>query len=518
MAINTSNFFTRVGHAFYGADRINTSVGTARTDFKALFDSFNNDSIDQKKAITHGPAKLDGFASSASSMISTSVTSMAQKLLIVDAEVTTASAAVRALIAKMIDDADSVDASAVGASLVYGGSNTGDGKAVTSTKRGDGLENEHLFAEDVEFTSNASGTFSFKGEKAQPSRLAYNWPLGSGSAGARSPVTNGFVTNGDVNAADTVATDLPSGWSSAVGSAGTTYGFDSTGSQTVALSGSPTTGWYQIIHEAETTTAISIGDSASAVQSVIRSGLTGFGNITVVRSGTTPNWIYTITLTDVVSPSAFTINNQTDATVTPAVVAAGTDLAFQFTSNGAELTQIEQDVTNSLLPETQYAVQVICNLSAADATGVMTVDLVDSMSGTVIQDAQAVNNTFTIAGASMLSTYVVFTGVFRTPSVLPSTAYLRIRISTAFVSTRKIGFRRIGMAAMRSIYTGGPSVVVFQGLTAWANYDTITATMTNDAAGQLHEWMNRSFGLREANLLIPSNAAGGETILDSLIA
>lgn len=74
------------------------------------------------------------------------------------------------------------------------------------------------------------------------------------------------------------------------------------------------------------------------------------------------------------------------------------------------------------------------------------------------------------------------------------------------------------MLAMTQLYTGGPAVAGFTGRNLWVVDDTANLAVGNDAANLLAIWCNRIFGLRELDILLPSNSVGAETILDSNVS
>ena len=47
--------------------------------------------------------------------------------------------------------------------------------------------------------------------------------------------------------------------------------------------------------------------------------------------------------------------------------------------------------------------------------------------------------------------------------------------------------------------------------------DDVQLTVSNDRAGEIHEWLDRLFNLRTSRKLLPSDNAGLETIDDALI-
>ncbi|MCC7424921.1 MAG: hypothetical protein IT428_32015, partial [Planctomycetaceae bacterium] len=118
--------------------------------------------------------------------------------------------------------------------------------------------------------------------------------------------------------------------------------------------------------------------------------------------------------------------------------------------------------------------------------------------------------------------------VFRTPSVLPPAVYFRIRIAIAVSNTASIYFDDVAMALMTALYVGGPMFAAFSpaavepaisaGGRPWAEGDSFTITVANDRAGLLQEWFHRNYNMASLGLLLPSDANGAETQLDSLIA
>ena len=266
----------------------------------------------------------------------------------------------------------------------------------------------------------------------------------------------------------------------------------------------------------------------SQVQAALNS-IVGLSKVTVVSTGTTPNFTHTITFNGVAGDPATiaVVNNTTGGTITPATTTHGTTPGFlgqcmMFVSNGSELTCVQQQLT-TLQPLTQYAVNLwLAASSAAPAAGVVTVDLVNGIGGSVIQDAQSVNNSFTIGHAAMTTGFVAYNGVFRTPNVLPPVVYLHIRISTAVTNAVTLYIDDVSMVAMTQLYKGGPSLAVFAG-----NVPLVTGNTTNppdswsvavstDRAGLWQEWFDRCFNMKQWELLLPSS--GSPTIANSLIS
>jgi hypothetical protein len=129
--------------------------------------------------------------------------------------------------------------STVSASVAAGSGNTGNGTCMASVKRGDGTNQQYLYAETVNLlcTSDSQVStgnlnvepFSFAGAGVAGNTLGWDWPAGSGAAGSLSAVnaanqTPNFLSNGDFETY-TVA-NIPDGWTVVTGTPGTDFGKD----------------------------------------------------------------------------------------------------------------------------------------------------------------------------------------------------------------------------------------------------------------------------------------------------
>jgi hypothetical protein len=132
--------------------------------------------------------------------------------------------AMRVLIAQMVANTEDVAANAVSATVTAGASNSGDGVFVASVRDPLGYPLENLYAEDVICQRDATAQFfTCRGEVAADSKLAPNWPLGSG---AEQQVNSLDATGGTNMLAgggfdDYAVANTPDEWSIVAGSAGT---------------------------------------------------------------------------------------------------------------------------------------------------------------------------------------------------------------------------------------------------------------------------------------------------------
>lgn len=200
-------------------------------------------------------------------------------------------------------------------------------------------------------------------------------------------------------------------------------------------------------------------------------------------------------------------------------VRAGTDAA-QITSDGAQATQLAQDV--SLSPNTVYALTFQAKINTATATGTFRIALTDG-DGTVLTDDAGAALSYTRNLNGQIGTaYAQFTVFFSTPRQLPSTVRLYIGTSVAATAARVITFDLVGIVAATPLYgmqnsgTSGPFVACFAGSTASATGDFYEATFTNSLGTKSFVWgMERIFGLRNNGIYLPSS--GSPTIADSLV-
>lgn len=208
---------------------------------------------------------------------------------------------------------------------------------------------------------------------------------------------------------------------------------------------------------------------------------------------------------------------------TLAVGVAGTDILQETTTiydgakavkyvGGATLTQIYQAITG-LVSRTPYAVCFWGKVDVAPAAGVLTIDLHDGTN--VINDDAGTANSFTVALTTIGTTFVAQTGVFRIKEPVPATVRLRVRVSTALSAGSNFFFDHMTLQTMTQLYSSGPYLAAFTGSTDWALDDKQTVTIANDQRGDFQTGFYRLF--EQENFVMPSNAAGAETVPDTLV-
>lgn len=204
-------------------------------------------------------------------------------------------------------------------------------------------------------------------------------------------------------------------------------------------------------------------------------------------------------------------------------------------------TQAAGGTPYEILPQTQYAVCLFVKcLTAPPAAGTLRVSLIDG-NGAVINDDQgeqefaqeddfaiyledgssallleASGNSFAIDLTQTTTSYVAYTGVFRTPSVLPAVVKIQLKTSPAITNGSSICIDNLAMGLMTPLYNGGPSVAAFAGATNPVVGDTWTLTNTC-TRGILADWLERFFALRDKLLIIPFDTGDDETVPDTVV-
>lgn len=207
------------------------------------------------------------------------------------------------------------------------------------------------------------------------------------------------------------------------------------------------------------------------------------------------------------------------------------DDALKLVGDGSTLITIRQpfDTAHSttlnsggtpaeLEPDSQYAVGMwIKRGSSSIGAGVLRVALVDG-SNTVTNDASSTANSFTVDLTALTTSYVFYSGVFRTPKVVPTTGFkLELKVTTAITSTRQVFIDDVAFTEMISLYKGGPSVAAFAGSVDPIKNDQWTIAVTN-TMGVLAMWFERFYALNQKELILPYDEAAGESLADTLVS
>lgn len=542
-ATNGDGLFNVLGRVFAAQADINTARATTIPDaIYFVLTQFQNTQPDAAQAalVSALPSALASYQGSSGGLVST-LQAFASAFVIdfVNSDVTlpdkTLKTALIELIDQMTDNSESVDRTAVAVTPTAGGANVGTGKIVCGTIRGDGEVIQSIIQEDITVTlksAGANGIAEFRGTPSTTT-LSQDWPDGSGCFLAIRSIdadSAPILTNGGF---DTFTSNVPDGWIAQVATPGTTLYGTTVEVQTVAITGTPTGGYYILHWIAPDTSTYSTATLAySATDAEVQTALQaipGLESVTVTSSGTTPNFTHSITFTGQGgNVNQFTSTNAltggSTPTVTHGTTTAGTAFvlrgsrALVIDSNGSEQTAIYQKL-EGLTAETVYCCSLWAAVDVVPAAGVVRIELVDDIAGSVLSSCQfnAASCTTTFKHVSQL-TAAAADCFLRTPSPLPPAVYLRIRTSTAISSGTSMYLDEAIVTPAVELYTGGPLVAVITGGTNWEIGDTFTIAATNDRGGVIQEWFERNFNMSALGLLLPSNGAGSETIPDSVVA
>jgi len=543
-AVNGDGLFDLLGKAFALQAVIETSRRTdVPTKADALYAQHNNltPTADLEAVAVNLPAAVRGYKSAGSGLMG-SVRSYARSLIVamVDADSPlprrTLSLALAELVRQMEAGAESLDAPAVAVTVTPAVGNDGDGLLLVTTTGSDAVARHFAVPETITGTVTDGGAVRLRGLPAVDV-LSADWPAGSGCDVSLSPEAGGgLLTNGGFDAEDDVP-NAPDGWIVLPGTIGTTVKMTDPEVQTLTVTGTPTGGtyllsWTDADGKVYTTAPLAYNAGGSDVQSALRL-LPGLEDVEVGTSGTVPGYTHTVTFEGIGGNVAqLSVTNRltggSSPTVTPATTSAGTahvyggGRALELDSDGSELTTLYQRIRPAAL--TAYAVNLWAKCDVAPAVGVVTLDLVDGIGGTVLQDAAGSNCSVSFNAASLTTSWQTLDAlssgecVFRLPEVLPTVVYFRLRISTAVSSGTSVYLDRASLVQMAPLYRGGPLAAAFAGAEPFGPDDRFTVAVTNDRAGLLLEWLHRNCDLVSLGVVIPTNSAGAETVPDSLVS
>lgn len=200
--------------------------------------------------------------------------------------------------------------------------------------------------------------------------------------------------------------------------------------------------------------------------------------------------------------------------------------SLQLLGDGSTLININQPFNNSttgtggiLNPLAQYSLNLFMRRDGTTVSaGVLTVDLVDQ-NNVVIQDQNGVANTVSFNLNTLSTNWASFTGIFRTPQVLPTNQFLRMRLTTAINSGASCYIDKSSLGFASSCYVSGPWVVVHSGSIPFVSSDYASVLISNAFAGGGNQGtfqclFNKLFSMQQNDLLLPSSASS-PTIVDS---
>ncbi len=464
-----SGIFARLGHYFGGMADVNAIQGATATarvlSTASMIDRFATIAEDAALTTTEYPV-VDGAQAqltawqSAQGGLQTYFSRLSANMLIAQVNSDTplpgqtVTYAMTELIRQMKANSISVQKPTVTAgSQTAQGSPTGTAIVVVTLKNGQGLQLDYVFPETLKFACSA--------DAQQGQATAGQEPL---LVTAPAPLANTLAYNWPLGSGTLVSLNAVSGAS------------DNSGGNLLTNS------------DFETFTTTNVPDNWTIAVGAAT---------TNVLAGGSPN-AYTGT-------NSLALLGDTPGTLTAVTQLFDTTVSTQPGAGGTPGT---------LLPATVYHINLWIKCSSTPAAGVLTFSLVDG-SGSNVADDQSVANSFTKSLTSVSTSWVNVNGSFRTPTVMPTSIKLKIQLTTAITDTKLVYLDRIALAKATQLYAGGPFAVVFSGATNLIAGDTWTVAIANNYSGKFVAYFERTFGMRQLGLTLPSNVS--PTVSESLI-
>lgn len=247
----------------------------------------------------------------------------------------------------------------------------------------------------------------------------------------------------------------------------------------------------------------------SGVQGTLQSAPSSLS--TMIGNAYFDNWSTSVANT----PLTWTINNLVPGTTLfQTTDAYSSTYAVKFTAApiNAELIQPITGLTGN-----QNYIAAIRMKRATNITGgVITVAVRDS-SGTIIQTALGADLSFTVPLTGASGAYTLTYALFSVPRGFATPNYLSIKMTTAMNAAESVEIDNVEFLPMKSVYVGGPDLVLIPGNVPWSHNDTYTFAVANSATtASFVKWFDRLYNTRVRAINLP--VAGIPTISDALIS
>lgn len=400
----------------------------------------------------------------------------------------------------MVADAESVAANTT--TVTVTSPSGGKPRLLASIVQPNGITSQRVFDEEFRVIASEFG-LQIEGEpEADDADQA--WPKGSGGSLFLSvDSSTGVVSNGDFNSLSDFS-NFPDSWEIGTGTVGTSILQTVFSTQTITVSGSPSTGWYAVnLVDANSniwqTIPIAFDADGTTLQDAIQA-VPGFEEVTVTTAGTSPNFTHTMSFAGIAgTPATVTIKNQTNGTITPAagssVDTGGLEkLAMKWVGQASpELTAVRQVV--SLLPSTVYAMAVRVKRSSG-TTGTLRIRLVNGAHSVISDDASAANTVSLDVSTVSTSSYDWLTVFFRTPSILPEVCKIEVAMSTGLSNTGVLYFDRLSILPAIQYLETGLYLALVGSTQPIVSTDAYTLETANNFAGKFQSAFHRFFNFQ----------------------
>lgn len=349
------------------------------------------------------------------------------------------------------------------------------------------------------------------------------WPQGSGALVSLrvASLQNSLLANPGFEA--TAAANTPADWTLHVGTPGTTIFITEPEQQEIALSGTPTGGYFVLTwvdpqDRLWQTQPISYAPTAADIQTALRA-IPHLESVTV--TGANP-WTVTFEDTPGDINSLGVINKLTGGTnpqVTVTTTRQGDVLSYRgralkLVGNGTEVSTLYQPVR--LVPGRVYFLFVRARRSAL-ATGELRLELRRSIGDATLADSSGTPNRLAITVANLSSAgHTGISGSFRLPVDYGSDpCVLVITAATPINAGESVGLDDLILVEASRLHVGGPWLAAAAGWKKTAA-DTWTLTGTNNLLGRWEVVLERWFRWRE-NLDRKPPDTGTTLIPDTLL-
>ncbi len=286
------------------------------------------------------------------------------------------------------------------------------------------------------------------------------------------------------------------------------------GNETITFAGTGSVGLFDFDWPLGSNASLSVDAIDGSQNNASNNIMTNSGFDTFTVSNTPNNW------TIVVGTAGTNFFRET-------TIVYGSGSSIRFLGDGSTQVQIQQEFDDSvngtggtLDSLTQYSVCLFMRRDGVAATGILTVDLIDQ-GNNVIADANGTNNSFTIDLSTLSTNYAAYTGVFRTPLVLPTDVIIRLRQTTPYTNGRSFYLDRMGFGEMSQLATHDIFTSVHSGSVNFTqgDYGTIAKTNSRGSGGSLNTWQTLLYCLLpdvvSSEIIFPY--ASSPSISDSLI-
>ena len=336
--------------------------------------------------------------------------------------------------------------------------------------------------------------------------------------------SDSLILNGDFE--DEAVTDQPDSWIVQTGTIGTDVSLSNAEAQRLIIAGTPTAGTYVITWDNQasdkhSTANLAFDASGSAVELALRT-IPGMDLVTVITTGTSPNFTHDITMTGVASDvnTIAAISHLDTGTITPSQVTAG-EAAYQgkslVISGAARLVQPIASLDTEQVYFIHYRLRKTGTVSSGNHIVALVTDIDGGTFVTIPSDLSPSNQIKkTVAFGDLTTSWVSHHIAFTLRNTQRYPIYIMI-YQDALTGGGSVLVDDLVFVEGVELSPGGPAMAMFSGVDPPRVGDRWTITVTNDRDNDLQQWCDRTFDLKSLQRQFPV-AGLGSLIPDSLIS